>query len=181
MGCNDEQVPTIGLTQGDITKLEVDAIVNAANGRLIPGGGVDGAIHRAGGPSIATEAGRIVADLGQLQPGEAVVTAAGDLPCRFVIHTVGPTWAAHTEAEAIELLAACYANSLGRAEEHRCRSVGFPNISTGVYGFPRELAARTAVSAVAAWLTSEPDTVEEITFVCFEDENVRIYKELLGF
>lgn len=172
---------TIGLTRGDITTIEVDAIVNAANSRLIPGGGVDGAIHRAGGPSIAAETAQIVAKSGPISTGDAVITGAGSLPCRHVIHTVGPIWAEHPESEAVRLLASCYTRSLDLAAENRCRSVAFPNVSTGVYGFPLELAARTAVSSVAAWLSGTAGTVSEITFVCFEEENVAIYKELLGF
>lgn len=172
---------TIGLTQGDITTIEVDAIVNAANTSLIPGGGVDGAIHRAGGPSIAAETAQIIAENGPVSTGDAVITGAGSLPCRHVIHTVGPIWAQHAESEAVRLLGSCYTRSLDLAEDNGCRSVAFPNISTGVYGFPLDLAARTAVSAVAAWLSGTPETVSEITFVCFEDENVTIYKELLGF
>lgn len=172
-------MPTIGVAQGDITTFEVDAIVNAANAELIPGGGVDGAIHAAGGPSIAREAGEISAERGRLATGEAVATGAGALPARYVIHTVGPIWAQHTEEAAVALLGACYANSLDLAEDLACSTVAFPNISTGVYGFPKELAARTAVSAVAAWLSTEPQSVKDITFVCFDAENFAIYAELL--
>jgi O-acetyl-ADP-ribose deacetylase (regulator of RNase III) len=170
---------TIGVTLGDITTMEVDAIVNAANAELVPGGGVDGAIHAAGGPSIALETGRIVAERGPLGTGEAVATGAGALPARYVIHTVGPIWSRHTEASAVGLLAACYANSLDIAEDLACSRVAFPNISTGVYGFPKKLAGRTAVSAVAAWLSTGPQAVTDITFVCFDGENFGIYEDLL--
>lgn len=172
-------MPTISVTQGDITIFEVDAIVNAANSRLIPGGGVDGAIHAAGGPSIAEETSAIVAERGPLATGEAVATGAGALPALHVIHTVGPIWGQVNEESAVALLGACYANSLDLAESLGCSSVAFPNISTGVYGFPKDLAARTAVSSVAAWLGTDPLSVKDITFVCFDDENLQIYTELL--
>jgi len=171
---------TIGVTLGDITNMEVDAIVNAANAQLIPGGGVDGAIHAAGGPSIAQETSRITVERGSLGTGEAVATRAGALPARYVIHTVGPIWSQHSESSAVGLLAACYTNSLDIAEDLACSTVAFPNISTGVYGFPKRLAGRTAVSAVAAWLSTSPKAVSDITFVCFDVDNLRIYKDLLG-
>lgn len=164
--------------QGDITKLEVDALVNAANSSLLGGGGVDGAIHRAGGPAILQECRAIRARRGGCPTGEAVVTTAGRLPARKVIHTVGPVWHGGTRGEA-DLLAACYRNSLQRALEHGLRTVAFPNISTGVYGYPRHLAAPVAVETVREFLT-KTDAIEQIVFVCFDEENLEIYRNLLA-
>jgi len=160
--------------QGDITKTEVDAIVNAANSSLLGGGGVDGAIHRAGGPAILQECRRI----GGCPTGEAVVTTAGRLPAKKVIHTVGPVWNGGTRGEP-ERLAACYRNSLQRALELGLRTVAFPNISTGVYGYPKHLAAPIAVETVREFLT-ETDAIEQIVFVCFDEENLEIYRNLLA-
>src|SRR6478672_4448543 len=126
----------IELIKGDITKVHVDAIVNAANSSLLGGGGVDGAIYSAGGPSILEECRKIVARQGGCKTGEAVITTAGDLPARFVIHTVGPVWNGGNKNEK-EKLASCYRNALRLAEEHGCRSISFPAISTGVYRFPK--------------------------------------------
>jgi O-acetyl-ADP-ribose deacetylase (regulator of RNase III) len=169
----------ITAVRGDITTLEVDAIVNAANSRLIPGGGVDGAIHRAGGPEIAAEGRAIVAERGPLATGEAVATTAGRLPARWVIHTVGPVWGEHTPEEAERLLAACYRNSLDLASELGCRSVAFPNISTGVYDFPKRDAAETALVEVRSWVAEHPDALDTVTFVCFDAENYDLYQGLL--
>lgn len=166
--------------KSDITKLEVDAVVNAANKELRPGGGVDGAIHRAGGPSIAEEARDIAVRHGHLATGEAVATTAGQLPADHVIHTVGPVWKQHSEDEAVRLLANCYRNSLDLATELGCGSVAFPNISTGVYGFPKRLAGETAVEAVRGWVSNHPDEMERVVFVAFDDENFQIYEDLLG-
>ncbi|HUG32615.1 MAG TPA: O-acetyl-ADP-ribose deacetylase [Acidimicrobiia bacterium] len=166
-------------TQGDITEMSVDAIVNAANRRLRGGGGVDGAIHRAGGPAILEECRRWVASNGPLNTGDAMVTGAGELPSRVVIHTVGPVWGDHAEEEARRLLASCYRRSLDLAAEHDCRSVAFPNISTGVYGFPKRPAAETAVETVREW-TGMHSVVGEVIFVCFDEENLSHYEELLG-
>lgn len=164
---------------GDITEMSVDAVVNAANRRLGGGGGVDGAIHRAGGPAILEECQRWVASNGPLDTGDAMVTAAGELPARIVIHTVGPVWGDHTEDEAHRLLASCYRKSLELAAEHGCQSVAFPNISTGVYSFPKRLAAETAVETVREWAGERSD-VGEVIFVCFDAENLGLYEELLG-
>lgn len=165
--------------KGDITTLEVDAIVNAANSRLAGGGGVDGAIHRAGGPVIAAQCRRWISTHGRLATGEAMVTDAGDLPARLVIHTVGPIWADHEPQECRSLLAACYTRSLDLAKERGCSTVAFPNISTGVYGFPKKDAAEVAVSTVERWVDEHAD-LDQIIFVCFDDENFGIYSELLG-
>ena len=169
---------SITTTRGDITTVVVDAIVNAANPQLAGGGGVDGAIHRAGGSSILEECRRWVAEHGPLPTGEAMVTGAGDLPARHVIHTVGPVWGGGHENEARDLLASCYRNSLDLAVENECRSVAFPNISTGVYRFPKDLAAKTAVTAVRAWVEGG-SPVDEIIFVCFDEENLGLYEALL--
>ncbi len=168
----------IELLRGDITKVEVDAIVNAANSGLRGGGGVDGAIHRAGGPAIMEECKLIRERQGGCPTGEAVITTAGRLPARAVIHTVGPVWDPARPEEMDRLLADCYRNSLRLAVERGLKSVAFPNISTGVYGFPKERAARVAVGAVRAFLESEPP-LERILFVCFDEENYQLYARLL--
>ena len=150
----------VRLLQGDITEQRVDAIVNAANSALRPGGGVDGAIHRAGGPAIEAEARRI----GGCPPGSAVATTAGDLIARYVIHAVGPVWHGGDQGEP-ELLASAYRESLARATELGCRSIAFPAISTGVYGYPLDLAATVALDAVAA---AGDIALPDIRFVLFD-------------
>lgn len=167
-------------TQTDITTVEVDVIVNAANSSLMGGGGVDGAIHAAGGPSILAECREIVARQGPLPTGEAVITGAGDLPARHVVHTVGPIWGTVPDDEAVDLLASCYRNSLALARESSSRSIAFPNISTGVYRFPKPLAADTAVHAVRTWIEASPEALDTVLFVCFGSENLGLYQELLG-
>lgn len=164
----------------DITTLEVDAIVNAANSSLMGGGGVDGAIHRAGGPSILAECREIVAERGPLPTGEAVITGSGDLPARHVIHTVGPIYRNHAPNEAARLLASCYTASLDVAGANDCRTVAFPNISTGVYGYPKPDAAHIAITAARRWVNDHPDALDTITFVCFDAENQQLYDTLLG-
>lgn len=164
----------LDVVQGDMTKLAVDAIVNAANSSLLGGGGVDGAIHRAGGPAILEECRKI----GGCPTGEAVVTTAGRLPAKNVIHTVGPVWNGGKRGEP-ELLAACYRNSLQRAVEHGLKTVAFPNISTGVYGYPKHLAAPVAVETVRAFL-AETDVIDQVLFVCFDEENFQLYNRLLS-
>lgn len=162
---------------GDITKLQVDAIVNAANSSLTGGGGVDGAIHRAGGPEILEDCRKIVARQGGCKVGEAVITRAGRLPARHVIHTVGPVWHGGQKGEP-QRLADCYRNSLLIAEKHQLSSIAFPGISTGVYGFPKKPAAEIAVAAVGA-MQQELRSVEEVIFVCFDRESFLIYEDLL--
>ncbi len=164
---------------GDITKVAADAIVNAANKELLPGGGVDGAIHRAGGPRIAAEGWALARSRGHLPTGQAVATTAGELPSSHVIHTVGPIWDEHDRTEAVRLLGNCYRNSLDLAVELGCRSIAFPNISTGVYRFPKRLAGETAVTTVRHWVADNPDAVDQILFVVFDEENGAIYGELL--
>lgn len=155
--------------KGDITKITVDAIVNAANSSLMGGGGVDGAIHRAGGPAILEECRKIVARQGGCPTGEAVITTAGKLPAKFVIHTVGPVWRGGNNNEE-KLLANCYRNSLRIAAENNCKSVAFPCISTGVYGFPMDKAALIAAQTVKEFL-AKTDSIEKVLFVCFDDAN----------
>jgi O-acetyl-ADP-ribose deacetylase (regulator of RNase III) len=167
----------IDLVKGDITKIEADAIVNAANSSLMGGGGVDGAIHRAGGPAILEDCRKIIARQGKCRTGEAVITGAGKLPAQFVIHTVGPVWNGGHKKEEL-LLASCYANSLKLAQQNGCRIVAFPNISTGVYGFPKDKAAVIAVKTVKEFL-SQNDQPQKVIFVCFDDDNFKIMNELL--
>ena len=167
----------IELIKGEITKIEVDAIVNAANSGLRGGGGVDGAIHRAGGPSIMEECKRIRETEGGCPTGEAVLTSAGNLPSKYVIHTVGPIWSGGNRGEA-ELLKSAYSNSLKLAKKQLLHSVTFPNISTGVYGFPKELAATIALEAVREFMENN-DLPTQAIFVCFDDENYSIYNNLL--
>ena len=173
----DPILSRITLIQGDITKLEVDAIVNAANSSLMGGGGVDGAIHRAGGPVILEECRQIVARHGRCATGEAVITSGGNLPAKFVIHTVGPVWHGGNNNEA-NLLQNAYLNSLKLAVENGIEMIAFPNISTGVYGFPKEKASHIAVEAVTQFL-SENDQIKQVYFVCFDQENYELYSQLL--
>jgi O-acetyl-ADP-ribose deacetylase (regulator of RNase III) len=168
----------IEVIKGDITQVAVDAIVNAANASLMGGGGVDGAIHRAGGPSILEACKRIVAKQGGCPTGEAVITTAGNLPAKFVIHTVGPIWNGGGNGEK-EALANCYRNSLRLAVDNHCQTIAFPNISTGVYRFPKGQAATIAVNTVKNFL-EEHDTISRAVFVCFDDENFLLVKEALG-
>ena len=165
----------ISLKQGDITKMEVDAIVNAANTSLLGGGGVDGAIHRAGGPAILDECRQIRAKQGGCEVGEAVVTTAGRLPARYVIHTVGPVWNGGHNGEP-ELLASCYRNALQLAVTHEAKTIAFPNISTGIYRFPKPEAAAIAIKTVQQFLVND-NSIEEVIFVCFDEENYSLYKE----
>jgi len=165
------------VVQGDITKMKVDAIVNAANSSLMGGGGVDGAIHRAGGKVILEECMKYVSKNGRLPTGEAMITSGGNLPAEFVIHTVGPVWNGGRNREE-ELLSNAYHNSLQLASEKNLKTIAFPNISTGVYHFPKEKAAEIAVRTVKYFL-SENSGIEKVYFVCFDEENFVIYQELL--
>jgi len=166
----------IELLKGDITKIKADAIVNAANSSLMGGGGVDGAIHRAGGPTILEECRKIIARQGSCKTGEAVITTAGNLPAKFVIHTVGPVWNGGKKNEA-NLLAACYENSLKLATKHNLTTIAFPNISTGIYGYPKNDAAEIALNTVMIYL--KQDTfISKVYFVCFDEENYQLYQTL---
>ena len=164
----------IQLLKADITKLHVDAIVNAANSTLLGGGGVDGAIHRAAGPALLEEC----KTLGGCPTGMARITGGYDLPAKHVIHTVGPVWQGGMNQEE-ELLQNCYRNSLALAQENDCASIAFPNISTGVYRFPKEKAAKIAVDEVNRFL-SYNKSVEKIIFACFDDANYQLYEKLLN-
>jgi len=164
----------IHLVKADITKLEVDAIVNAANRTLLGGGGVDGAIHRAAGKELL-EACRT---LNGCETGSAKITKGYNLPVKFVIHTVGPVWHGGNKNED-NLLKSCYTTSLNLALENNCKSIAFPNVSTGVYRFPKERAATIAINAVKDFL-QEHNLPQEVYFVCFDEENYNIYKKILN-
>ena len=168
----------IELVQGDICRIEVDAIVNAANSRLAGGGGVDGAIHREGGPSIMQECDQIRESRGGCPTGEAVITTAGNLRAQYVIHTVGPIWQGGDNDEP-EYLARAYRSSLALANKYELGSISFPNISTGVYGFPKDLAAQVAVDTVREFLKNNP-IPNRVVFVCFDDENFTHYRSQIG-
>lgn len=167
--------PNIQILKGDITKVKVDAIVNAANSSLMGGGGVDGTIHRAGGPEILEECKQIVTQYGGCKTGEAVITTGGKLPSKYVIHTVGPVWKGGKNNEE-QLLFNCYKNSLELAVKNNCKSVAFPNISTGVYSFPKKEAAKIAVESTIGFLDEHPE-MEKVIFVCFDDENEAFLRE----
>ena len=161
------------IAHGDITKLAVDAIVNAANSSLLGGGGVDGAIHRAAGPELLAEC-RI---LGGCPTGEARITRGYRLPARWVIHTVGPVWHGGDRGED-EQLARCYRNSLALASQHGARTVAFPAISTGVYGFPLERATAIAIRETQAYLREHPE-IAQVTFACYNGTTERVYWDVL--
>lgn len=163
--------------QGDITEAQTDAIVNAANSSLMGGGGVDGAIHRAGGPQILDECKLIVANKGRLPTGQAVITTAGMMPSKYVIHTVGPVWSGGKKNEA-ELLKNCYINSLKVAEENGVETISFPSISTGAYRYPLGEAAKIAVSAVREYLSSHTK-IKEVEFVLFDPTTLTAYSSIL--
>ena len=163
----------IRAVQGDITGQQVDAIVNAANETLLGGGGVDGAIHRAAGPELLAEC----RTLGGCPAGQARITQGYRLPAKHVIHTVGPVWSGGTRGEP-ELLRRCYESAFGLAVEYGVRSVAFPSISTGAYGYPIEAAARIAVETVRACMR-KPTPVEQVLFVCFSDRDLAVYRDVL--
>jgi O-acetyl-ADP-ribose deacetylase len=168
----------IQVLRGDITKMKVDAIVNAANTSLLGGGGVDGAIHRAGGPAILEACRKIIANQGGCKTGEAVITTAGNLPANYVIHTVGPVWNDGTNREK-EKLASCYKNSLQLAIDNKCKTIAFPNISTGIYRFPKEEAAKISIDTIKEFLSGN-DTIEKVFLVCFDEENYKYVKKEAG-
>ena len=163
----------IFVVRGDITEQHVDAMVNAANTTLLGGGGVDGAIHRAAGPDLLAECRTI----GGCRTGDAVITRGYRLPARYVIHTVGPIWQGGNAGEA-ELLADCYINSLKLASEHDVRTLAFPSISTGAYGYPVSQAAQIAIRAVADYLQTDP-SIDEVRFVCFDERTFHAYEQAL--
>lgn len=165
------------LRQGDITLQDTDAIVNAANSSLMGGGGVDGAIHRAGGSAILEECKKIVVERGRLPAGQAVITTGGKMKTRHVIHTVGPVWHGGNKQEP-ETLASAYRESLRVAVEYGLKSVSFPSISTGVYSYPVKDAALVALSTVAEFL-GQDSTIEEVVFVLFDSRTLNVYEDAL--
>ena len=167
----------LSLILGDITRQETTAIVNAANSGLMGGGGVDGAIHRAGGPAILEECRRIIANKGPLPAGKAVITTGGKLAARYVIHTVGPIWHGGMCGEA-ELLASAYRESLKMAADRGIKIISFPSISTGAYGYPVEEAATVALKTVVEFL-QEDTSLQEVTFVLFDTPTYEVYTQVL--
>lgn len=167
----------IELIRGDITRLAADAIVNAANSSLLGGGGVDGAIHKAGGKAILEACIAIRNKQGSCKTGEAVITTGGNLPAKHVIHAVGPVWNGGNKNEEI-LLASAYKNSLAIAVEYNLTTIAFPNISTGIYGFPKQRAATVAINTVKEFLLL-PTIITKVIFVCFDEDNYSLYKALL--
>jgi O-acetyl-ADP-ribose deacetylase (regulator of RNase III) len=168
----------LAIMQGDITRQATDAIVNAANSGLMGGGGVDGAIHRAGGPAILEECKRIVAQQGRLPTGQAVITTGGNLKAKYVIHTVGQVWRGGTREEAA-LLESVYTESLKLAAINELSSVSLPSISTGAYGYPLAEAASIALRAAKAFLSQQPGSLKEVVFVLFDDNSYRAYAQAL--
>lgn len=169
----------IQLIKGDITSLDVDVIVNAANNSLMGGSGVDGAIHRVGGPQILEECMAIRKRQGGCPTGEAVITTGGNLKAKFVIHTVGPIWSGNDSEEEEKLLGNTYRNSLSLAISNQVKSIAFPNISTGTYRFPKRRAAEIAVHEVKEFLTKD-ESLQQVIFCCFDQENFDLYHELLS-
>ncbi|MFP2514109.1 O-acetyl-ADP-ribose deacetylase [Buttiauxella agrestis] len=168
----------MSVIQGDITRAEVDVIVNAANSSLMGGGGVDGAIHRAAGPAILEACKVIVRQQGECAPGHAVITEAGNIPVKAVIHAVGPVWQGGEKHEA-QLLEQTYRNCLDLAAANGYRTIAFPAISTGAYGYPKDEAAKIAIDTVYRYIGLRP-LPEQVIFVCFDDENTQIYQQLLA-
>ncbi|ALB62371.1 COG2110, Macro domain, possibly ADP-ribose binding module [Cronobacter condimenti 1330] len=168
----------ITVVQGDITRIDTDVIVNAANPSLMGGGGVDGAIHRAAGPALLAACKVVRQQQGECQPGHAVITEAGDLPVKAVVHTVGPVWRGGQDNEP-QLLADAYRNSLALVTANGYSCVAFPAISTGVYGYPKAAAAQIAFETVSDYLTRRPQ-LQQVYFVCYDEENFLLYQRLLG-
>jgi O-acetyl-ADP-ribose deacetylase (regulator of RNase III) len=171
--------PQLESILGDITTLNVDAIVNAANSSLMGGGGIDGAIHNAAGPKLLDECIKIAESRRPNEPcpaGDAVITGAGDLSAKYVIHTVGPVWRGGNKGEP-ELLASCYRKSLFLAQENGIESIAFPNISTGIFNYPKDKAAKVAVDTVRETLKETPG-IKKVIFVCFDKENYSLYNSL---
>ena len=168
----------LAIIQGDITRQATDAIVNAANPGLMGGGGVDGAIHRAGGPAILEDCKQIVARQGRLPTGKAVITTGGNLPAKHVIHTVGPIWHSGNKGEAA-LLESAYRESLKLAAEQKITSVSFPSISTGVYGYPVAEAARVAIKTVVSFLAAQGTSVKDVVFILFDPATYQAYSSAL--
>jgi O-acetyl-ADP-ribose deacetylase (regulator of RNase III) len=166
------------LVEGDITEQATEAIVNAANSSLMGGGGVDGAIHRAGGPAILEDCKKIVAKQGRLPAGKAVITTAGNLKAKYVIHTVGPVWHGGKGGEA-EVLASAYRESLKIAVDNSLTSVSFPSISTGAYGYPLNEAAKVSLKTVVSFLKESPASLKEVKFVLFGATALKAYEEAL--
>lgn len=164
----------IVLLRSDITTLEVDAIVNAANSKLAGGGGVDGAIHRAAGSELHTACMR----LNGCETGSSKITPGFNLPARYIIHTVGPVWKGGRSGEA-KLLKSCYTSSLQLAVENKIKTIAFPNISTGIYGYPKAEAATIAIDTVQEFLNNN-DSITKVIFVCFDDENYELYDSILN-
>jgi O-acetyl-ADP-ribose deacetylase len=169
----------LSVIQGDITKLNTEAIVNAANSGLMGGGGVDGAIHRAGGPQILEETKKILLQRGRLPAGKAVITTGGKLPAKYVIHTVGPVWRGGSGDEA-QLLSSAYRESLKMAEIHELRSISFPSISTGAYGYPVQEAAKVAIQTVISFLKNDAVSTQEVVFVLFDKVTYENYAMALA-
>lgn len=167
------------LIQGDITCQATEAIVNAANSGLRGGGGVDGAIHRAGGQAILDECRRIISRIGRLDTGKAVITTGGNLKAKYVIHTVGPVWRGGNRGEA-ELLASAYRESLKLATGHELKTISFPSISTGIYGYPVAEAAKVALDAVITFSRDEPNSLEKVYFVLYDSKTFDAYSAKLA-
>lgn len=166
------------VVQGDITTIQADVIVNAANSTLLGGGGVDGALHRAAGPALLAACREVIRLQGECAPGQAVITLAGNLSAKAVVHTVGPVWRGGTHHEA-ERLAEAYRNSLQLVSANHYSTVAFPAISTGIYGYPRPAAAEIAVNTVNAWLTTRP-LPRQVIFVCYDKEMFTLYQRLVA-
>jgi len=169
----------ISVINGDITTLKVDAIVNAANSSLLGGGGVDGAIHRKGGSQILEECKLIRNRQGKCDTGEAVYTSAGSLHAKYIIHTVGPVWNGGNYNEP-QLLSNCYLNSLLLANRLEVKSIAFPNISTGIYGYPKQEASLIAFDTVKNFIENYETLLQELYFVCFDEQNYFIYKQIIN-